>query len=187
MANRAVGAGEAAIGRRGQTQVLRWLEQFENLAIDTVYTSPQPQSAEAARALATHKQVEVETDPRLTDQDMGSWQGRVWDEIVQEEGAAVQEFFSNFGDAAAPEGESLGVALERMLEWWQEVAPGSLKKTVAVVTSGSMLSAFATAMLGMRLSRSVSLSLPHGGVGVLDCFQNGVRITSWNPDALAGL
>ena len=40
------------------------------------------------------------------------------------------------------------------------------------------------AMLGMRLSRCVSLNLPHGGLGVLDVFQNGVRIGSWNPDAL---
>jgi len=36
----------------------------------------------------------------------------------------------------------------------------------------------------MRLSRSVSLNLPHGGLGVLDCFGNGARIATWNPTAL---
>jgi hypothetical protein len=36
----------------------------------------------------------------------------------------------------------------------------------------------------MRLSRCLSLNLPFGGVGVLDVFQNGVRIAGWNVDAL---
>ena len=44
------------------------------------------------------------------------------------------------------------------------------------------LTGFAAAMLGMRLSRCLSLNLPFGGIGILDAFQNGVRIASWNAD-----
>jgi hypothetical protein len=54
-----------------------------------------------------------------------------------------------------------------------------------VVTSGGILTGFAAAMLGMRLSRCVSLNLPHGGMGILDLFANGARIQTWNPDVLA--
>ena len=56
-----------------------------------------------------------------------------------------------------------------------------------VVTSGTMLTGFAAAMLGMRLSRAVSLNLPHAGLGVLDIFENGVRIGSWNPGGVGGV
>lgn len=118
---------------------------------------------------------------------MGSWQGRPWDELVQEEGAAVHEFFAQFGEATAPEGEVLGAAIERILSWWKDTAQDGLQKTLVVVTSGAMISGFATAMLGMRLSRSVSLNLPHAGIGVLDCFANGVRIAAWNPTALENI
>ena len=107
------------------------------------------------------------------------------DELVQAEGPAVQDFFANFGESAAPGGESLGTAVERMLAWWHEVAPVSLRQTLVVVASGGMISGFATAMLGMRLSRCVSMNLPHGGMGVLDCFANGARIGCWNPDGLS--
>lgn len=182
--NLAVGDGAAKVGRRGQEQVLRWFTLFESLPFDAVHCADQPQSADSAGALAANQQLALAVDPRLNDQNMGTWQGRAWDEIVLEEGEAVQEFFTNFGDASAPEGESLGTAVERMYGWWTEVLPATRGQTLMVVASGAMISGFATALLGMRLSRSVSLNLPYGGVGVLDCFGNGARVATWNPTAL---
>ena len=151
--------------------------------LSAVFASPQPQCAEPAKGLADGKQLELTIEPRLRDQDMGSWQGRAWQDIARKEGSAVQTFFSEFGDSKAPGGESLGDAVERMLEWWAETMPKVAGQALAVVMPGSLLSGFAAAMLGMRLSRCVSLNLPHGGIGVLDAFQNGVRISTWNPTA----
>jgi broad specificity phosphatase PhoE len=103
---------------------------------------------------------------------------------MREEDGAVRTFFSEFGEATAPGGESLGVAVERMLLWWQERMKPSLGKSLVVVLPGTLLGGFAAAMLGMRLSRSVTLSLPMGGIGALDVFQNGSRVSTWNVDAL---
>ena len=183
----AVGDGEAALGRRGQAQVMAWLELLDSVPISTIYCAPSPQCVDPARALAARKQINVEEDPRLNDQNMGAWQGRPWEDIVKTDGDALREFFAEFGESAPPGGESLGQSVERMLSWWQAVAPDALQKTLLVITSGSMISGFATALLGIRLSRCVSLNLPHGGMGILDCFANGARITSWNPTALSGL
>ena len=182
-ANLAIGDGPAGLGRRGQDQVHQWLAMLEKLPLDAVHCAEQPQSADPARAVAASQQIPLEIDPRLNDQNMGTWQGQAWESLVQDEGPAVQEFFANFGDSAAPGGETLGAAVERMYGWWTEVLPSTRGQTLAVVTSGAMISGFSTALLGMRLSRSVSLNLPHGGVGVLDCFGNGARISTWNPTA----
>lgn len=103
---------------------------------------------------------------------------------MRDEDGAVRTFFAEFGDSKAPGGESLGDAVERMLGWWTETMPTVLGKSIAVVLPGSLLTGFAAAMLGMRLPRCVSLQLPHGGVGVLEVFQNGSRIACWNPDAV---
>jgi len=179
--NLAIGDGPASLGRRGQDQVLGWLAMLEKLPLDAVHCAEQPQSADPARALAASQQIPMEIDPRLNDQNMGTWQGQTWESLVQDEGAAVQEFFTNFGESAAPGGETLGSAVERMYGWWTDVLPSARGQTLAVVTSGAMISGFSTALLVMRLSRSVSLNLPHAGVGVLDCFGNGARIATWNP------
>ena len=71
-----------------------------------------------------------------------------------------------------------------MLVWWTERMKAALGKTLVVVLPGTLLGGFAAAMLGMRLSRSVTLGLPMGGIGALDVFQNGTRVACWNPDAL---
>lgn len=182
--NVAVGSGPAQLGRRGRAQVLSWVQWLEGTKVAEVHYGPQPQCSEPALALAKELGAEAKANTRLRDQEMGRWQGRTWQDLMQEEGEAVSQFFREFGDSKAPGGESLGQAVERVLEWWTLTAPHSLAKSLVVVLPGSVLTGFAAAMLGMRLSRCVSLNLPHGGLGVLDAFQNGVRIATWNPGAL---
>jgi|SoiMethySBSTD1v2_1073268.scaffolds.fasta_scaffold06430_9 broad specificity phosphatase PhoE len=181
----AVGAGPADLGRRGRAQVLRMLELCKNAKLAEVHCSPQPQCLGPARAIAEAREQEARPDERLRDQEMGRWQGRRWSEIARDEDAAVRTFFSEFGEAKAPGGESLGDAVERVLSWWVELMPRVLGRSLVVVMPGMVLSGFAAAMLGMRLARSISLNLPVGGLGVLDVFQNGARVMAWNPDAMA--
>ena len=180
----AVGAGSAELGRRGRAAVLRWGDLLAAHPIDRVFASDQPQSAEPARAFARMRELEVELEPRLRDQDMGEWQGRAWEDLAREDPVRVREFFESFAEAEPPGGESLGQAVERMLRWWTDLAGELPGRTVVVVGSGSVLSGFAAAMLGMRLSRCISLHLPHGAMGALDVFANGVRLATWHADAL---
>lgn len=181
---RAVGSGDAALSRRGRAQALQWVAWLDGEKVDAVWSSPQLQCREPAQVLAQRHELAVQTDPRLRDQEMGRWQGRAWEEVAQQEGDAVRTFFTEFGEAVAPGGESLGVAVERMLEWWTATAPGQAGRGLVLVLPGSLISGFCAAMLGMRLSRCMSLNLPHGSLGVLDAFQNGVRLSAWNVAAL---
>jgi broad specificity phosphatase PhoE len=181
----AIGDGEAALGRRGRAQALEWQQWVEGVELAAVHCSPQQHCLDAARALAAGRQLEPRPDARLRDQHMGRWQGRRWDELLQSGGAAVRAFFAAFGEAQPPDGESLGAAVERALAWWTTTLPGTAGRSLAVVLPGAVLSGLTAALLGMRLSRCLSLDLPHGGLGVLDAFQNGVRIACWNPGALA--
>ena len=183
-ANIAVGSGEARLSRRGRAHVLHWLQLLEHVDVTRVFTSDQPQCREPAQGLAEIKGADLIQDERLRDQHMGDWEGRSWEDLIQDTPDRVSDFFQDFGEVQAPGGESLGQTVERMLEWWNEVQPEGAGRTFAVVTAGSMLTGFAAAMLGLRLSRCVSLTLPHGGIGILDLFANGARIKTWNPDAL---
>jgi len=184
-ATRAVGAGPAELSRRGRGQLLLWLAWLRPVELAEVHSSSQPQCHDPARGLAQAKNLEARPNTRLRDQEMGTWQGRTWEDVMRTEDAAVRTFFAEFGDARAPGGESLGEAVERMLSWWTDTAPSVLGKSLAVVLPGTLLSGFAAAMLGMRLSRCVSLNLPHGGLGVLDVFGNGVKVACWNPAAVS--
>jgi broad specificity phosphatase PhoE len=178
----AVGAGPASLSRRGRAGVLRWLEALKPVAIQGVYSSDQPQCREAAAAVATHKGLDLVTETVLRDQDMGEWQGRAWEDLATENPSAVRDFFANYGEAKPPGGESLGEAVERVLNWWAELSPSCSGKTLLLVLPGSLIAGFTSALLGMRLSRAMSFNLPHGSLGVLDVFANGARLHAWNPD-----
>lgn len=179
-----VGSGAAPLSRRGLERAAHWSRDLGSLELDAVFAADVSQCADAATVLAHARGLEVRPEARLRDQDMGRWQGRAWNDVAAQEPEAMREFFAQFGEAVAPGGESLGAAIERVLQWWQETAPRALGQTVAVVLAGNLISGFTTAMLGMRLSRAVSLSLPHGALGVLDVFGNGVRLSAWHPEAL---
>lgn len=180
LAHVAVGGGAAELSRRGRATVLEWIRFFDGVALDRIVSATMPQSLEAARALGQAMKVEVEEEPRWDDQRLGAWEGQQWAEVVKQDPDGVKEFFASYGEVSAPGGESLGEAIERCLGWWQDAAPGAATKTLAVVAAGPMLSGFTGAMLGLRLSRTVSLQLPPGGIGVVDVFANGVRLTGWN-------
>lgn len=180
----AVGAGAARLGRRGQQAIVAWLKLLERVDVHAVFAPDRPQCLDPAEAVAVAKGLTVRTDERLRDQELGAWQGRSWDQLARDDPDRMRDFFQDFGEVRAPDGESLGEAVERFLEWWQDVRGELLGRTAVVVTSGAMLTGFAAAMLGMRLSRAVSLNLPHAGLGVIDIFDNGVRIACWNPTAL---
>ncbi|MEZ5965098.1 MAG: histidine phosphatase family protein [Planctomycetota bacterium] len=179
-----VGGGEAPLARRGLERAARWDRQLGALELDAVFAADVSQCLDAGKVLAHARGLEVRPEPRLRDQAMGRWQGQRWNEVAAAEPDAVRDFFAQFGDFKAPDGESLGAAVERVLAWWQEVAPHALSQTVAVVMAGNLISGFVAALLGMRLSRAVSLSLPHGALGVIDVYGNGVRLAAWHVDAL---
>lgn len=179
-----VGDSAAPLSRRGLERAAHWSRDLGSLELDAVFAADVSQCADAASVLAHARGLQVRTDARLRDQNMGRWQGRGWSEVAASEPDAVREFFAQFGDFAAPGGESLGSAIERVLAWWQETAPRALGQTLAVVLAGNLISGFTAAMLGMRLSRAVSLSLPHAALGVVDVFANGVRLSAWHPEAL---
>lgn len=163
---------------------MQWMDLLQYEPIARVHAADQPQSIGPAAGLARSKSIEVIEEARLRDQDMGEWQGRPWDELVAADRVAVTEFFERFADQVPPGGESLGQAVERMIEWWGDSRPEEPGHAIAAVGPGSLLSGFAAALLGMRLSRCLSLSLPPGGVGVLDVYSNGVRVSAWNVDGL---
>ena len=181
-ANVAVGQSAAELSRRGRQRALEWGTLLADEEISVLFSADSPQCQQPAEVLAQQKELDLQLEPRLRDQHMGTWEGRSWDELVAEDSEAVKRFFEQFAEVVPPDGESLGQAIERILTWWNEQAPEGAGKTLAVVAPGSLISGFASAMLGMRLSRCLSLNLPHGGIGVIDVYSNGVKLTGWNLD-----
>ncbi len=181
----ALGQAEAELARRGRSQWLKVMQSLDGIAIDRVFAAPVAQTSEPAQALAGDRELEWEKDPRLLDQDLGDWEGRLWEEIRAEDPEALRSFFLSFGTAAAPGGESLSEALDRIREWWEDLREEVFEKTVAVVAGGHLLQGFAAFLLGLGLNRAPALAMPPGAIGILDVYQDGAVCRTWHPLCLS--
>ncbi|HHI81085.1 MAG TPA: histidine phosphatase family protein [Planctomycetes bacterium] len=184
-ARQALGQGSAELARRGRSQWLQVMKTLDAIPIDRVFAAPVAHSSEPARALAGDRDLELEEDPRLLDQDLGDWSGKLWEEIRREDPDKIKEFFLSYGTAAAPGGESLNESLDRIRSWWEDLRGEVFEKTVAVVAGGHLLQGFAAWLIGLSLGRAPALALPPGAFGILDVYTDGAVCRCWHPLCLS--
>jgi probable phosphoglycerate mutase len=184
-AKQALGQGSADLARRGRSQWLKVMQTLDAIAVDRVFAAPVSHASEPARALAGDRDLELEEDPRLLDQDLGDWEGQLWEEIRAADPEALRTFFLSFGTASAPGGESLSEALDRVREWWEDLREDAFEKTVAVVGGGHLLQGFAAYLLGLGLNRAPALAMPPGAFGILDVYSDGAVCRTWHPLAIS--
>ncbi len=182
---RAVGGGDATLSRRAATHAIEVLRALAPLSIDHVFSSPAAHCRRSAEAIAQDRGLVVTTDERLRDQNLGSWQGRPWTALHQDEPELMRDFFADYGLVAPPGGESLSDAVDRTLEWWSASVEAFEDQCIVVVSAAPLLSGFAARLLGVSIRRAPALSLPAAAFGILDVFRDGAFLRSWHPLSLS--
>jgi probable phosphoglycerate mutase len=104
-------------------------------------TSPLRRAVETARALGA---VQARVEPRLAEQDWGTWTG-------QPRAAIAAPATGSPWEAAPPGGESPARVLARVRAWLDELAPGDGPTTWAAVTHMGVIHALVAAALRWNL------------------------------------
>lgn len=99
------------------------------------------------RDLAVLFQAPVETIPDLREQHMGDWEGRTWESLTRENGAAVTAFWDDYVAGRPPGGESWGEAAARVQRWYGAQRP--LEGRIVVVTHIGPIRALLCGWLGL--------------------------------------
>lgn len=120
-------------GRRQGELLARWCARSEP-APAALLSSDLSRCSELAAELGRGWDLEVETRPELREQDMGSWQGRTWEEVQAQHGRAVHDYWDDYVDARPPGGESLRDVYRRAGATWDELAARWRGQSVVVVT-----------------------------------------------------
>ncbi len=74
------GQGEGRLSEKGHRENHRLARQLRGQAIDRCYSSPLSRARETARVILSYHALELRTDPRLTERDMGSLTGKPFPE-----------------------------------------------------------------------------------------------------------
>lgn len=177
------GQHDVPLNQTGREQARAAAAALAGLGVDRVVASPLSRAAETAGMLATAAGVDVETDHRLTEIDVGSWVGWDMERAYREDpgfAAAMREGLdyrrSLSGETAAEVGERVGGALRDV------VASSADGSTVVVVSHGLAIRMGACALLGWGYELSLQLAAPRNcHWGVLEpAHSGGWRLMSWN-------
>ncbi|MGQ0552220.1 MAG: histidine phosphatase family protein [Planctomycetota bacterium] len=100
----------------------------------------------------------VAYDSRLREQAMGEWEGRTWDELTREHGAAVSAWWADATSARAPGGESLSDLAVRVGAWWRELRATHGQGRVIVVSHTGVLRVLCCELLALPLHQALRFS-----------------------------
>ena len=127
---------------------------MENRPVTDVFTSPQIRAMETAKAVASSFGSVVIPVKDLMEINYGSWEGKTEEELLQEDRALYEAWWSHPAETAPPGGESISQVNERCQKAWKEIKP-QLTGDAAIVAHGGLLAHFMEQLLG---SESVAAS-----------------------------
>ena len=154
IAKKIQGRQDIPLNERGHFQAQCLGKAMENRPITAVFSSPQIRAMETAIAVASPAGVPVIPVRDLMEINYGVWEGKTEEELLRDDRALYEAWWSHPAETAPPEGESINQGNERCRQAWKEIKP-QLTGDAAIVAHGGLLGHFMEQLLG---SESIAAS-----------------------------
>ena len=154
IAKKIQGRQDIPLNKRGHFQAQCLGKAMETRPITAVFSSPQIRAMETAIAVASPAGVPVIPVRDLMEINYGVWEGKTEEELLRDDRALYEAWWSHPAETAPPEGESINQVNERCRQAWKEIKP-QLTGDAAIVAHGGLLAHFMEQLLG---SESIAAS-----------------------------
>lgn len=98
----------------GTVQVNRIVAELHEQPINVVYASPSKSAEQTAKAIAADHKLKVKELEELQNLDHGLWHGKLIDEVRQSQPKVFRQLQDHPETVCPPEGEPVGVAMDRV-------------------------------------------------------------------------
>ena len=147
IAKKIQGRQDIPLNERGRYQAGCLKKAMEDRPVTAVFSSPQIRAMETAKAVASSSGSVVIPVKDLMEINYGSWEGKTEEELLQEDRALYEAWWSHPAETAPPGGESISQVNERCQKAWKEIKP-QLAGDAAIVAHGGLLAHFMEQLLG---------------------------------------
>lgn len=130
------GRTDSDISGNGATQLELVSMRLRNEPFAAIYSSPLRRAYKTAQAINRYHNLTIQVDPRLSEIDVGAWEGRSWEEIAQEQSPLLKLWDESPALFCAEGGESMSDVYKRMWEAALDIVRANEGKTVCVVSHG---------------------------------------------------
>ena len=175
-------------GRRpGVPLTLTGLEQSEKIAkflkpfnISTIYSSPIERAKKTAEIVSEHNSLEIKTDERLIELDMGKFTGMPYDEIFEKHGNVFLKFYEGDLEIAHNGVETFIELKKRILDMVDFVIREHNDENVLLVTHMDPIKALISTIMGLQANSLFELIIENASLTVFKEEQGKLTISAIN-------
>lgn len=143
---------------------------------DIVIASPLLRCAEFAKEVAERYQLPVQTDERFKEIFFGPWEGKTPDELVQQDKACLERFWSDPINNMPAGAETIAEFEQRVLAGWDELVGQHTGKHILLVGHGGMMRVILSHVLGMPRAHMFRLSIKYAAISRVRLDDYGDRL-----------
>lgn len=175
-------------GRRpGVPLTLTGLEQSEKIAkflkpfnISTIYSSPIERAKKTAEIVSEHNSLEIKTDERLIELDMGKFTGMPYDEIFEKHGNVFLKFYEGDLEIAHNGVETFIELKKRILDMVDFVIREHNDENVLLVTHMDPIKALISTIMGLKANSLFELIIENASLTIFKEEQGKLTISAIN-------
>lgn len=127
------GSLDIPLSENGSTQVARTVGELADTTIEHIYASPARSAQQTAEAIAARRDLKVKVVDRLQNLDHGLWQGKLINEVRQNQPKVYKKWQDNPETVCPPDGETLESAQCRVKAAVNKLVKKHKSGTVALV------------------------------------------------------
>jgi probable phosphoglycerate mutase len=132
------GQADSPLTERGRAQAAELARALADEQITAVYSSDLGRAADTAAEVASLHNLQVTAERRLQEINVGAWTGKNRDEINAEFPGGLKAWASQPSAYELPDGETIGAAQARALEFFGDRMPAHSGEAVVVISHGAL-------------------------------------------------
>ncbi len=170
------GASNGLLNETGQRQVQRLASHLKEIALDCVYASDLQRAFATAQAVAGAHGLEVETDCRLREWNVGELDGlpaAVYLQMIQETGQPLSQF-------APPGGERLGQVRQRAQAILEKLIAEHMGEAVLVCSHGDWMRMMVGVLLEIDPDMATAFHFDNASYSVFEFAHDRWRVVALN-------
>lgn len=138
---RSQGRLDSALTEKGIKDALSLGDRLKDIDFDRILSSPSGRTVKTAELVKGNRAIQLETDERLMEIDLGVWQGLTQKEIEERDPEAFYAYWNDPSSFRGAKGETFLDVLHRVDEFFADLQKSLSSGNVLVVTHGVVIKA----------------------------------------------
>ena len=174
------GHTDVALTEQGLWQAGRLRQKLQKVDFSAIYTSDLSRAMATARESTLNTKLTVQTTSSLREIHFGDWEGKRFEDIMEQDPCRGRQWFRDPGKTAIPGGESDDAISRRIREFLSEMIEKHGGETVALFTHGGLIRYILMEALGLPRNLFWRLEIANTSVTVLNHGEHGYTLNRLN-------